>query len=67
MKRYLILEDGSSFSGEGIGASIISTGELAIQTTNFGYQEALTEPTNAGKILVFTSPLIGNNGINAID
>ena len=35
MKRYLILEDGSSFSGEGIGASIISTGELAIQTTNF--------------------------------
>ena len=67
MKRYLILEDGSSFSGEGIGASIISTGELAIQTTNFGYQEALTDPTNAGKILVFTSPMIGNNGINAID
>ena len=39
MKRYLILEDGSSFAGEGIGASIIFTGELAIQTTNFGYQE----------------------------
>ena len=35
MKRYLILEDGSSFPGEGIGASIISTGELAIQTANF--------------------------------
>lgn len=34
MKRYLILEDGSSFPGEGIGANIISTGELAIQTTN---------------------------------
>ena len=67
MKRYLILEDGSSFPGEGIGANIISTGELAIQTTNFGYQEALTDPTNAGKILVFTSPMIGNNGINAID
>lgn len=67
MKRYLILEDGSSFSGEGIGASIISTGELAVQTGNFGYQEALTDPTNAGKILVFTSPMIGNSGINAID
>ena len=53
MKRYLILEDGSSFPGEGIGASIISTGELEIQTANFGYQEALTDPTNAGKILVF--------------
>lgn len=67
MKRYLILEDGSSFPGEGIGASIISTGELAIQTANFGYQEALTDPTNAGKILVFTTPMIGNSGINSID
>lgn len=67
MKRYLILEDGSSFPGEGIGANIISTGELAIQTGNFGYQEALTDPTNAGKILVFTTPMIGNSGINSID
>lgn len=67
MKRYLILEDGSSFPGEGIGANIISTGELAIQTGNFGYQEALTDPTNAGKILIFTTPMIGNSGINAID
>lgn len=67
MKRFLILEDGSSFAGEGFGASIISTGELAIQTSNFGYQEALTDPTNAGKILVFTTPMIGSNGINAID
>lgn len=67
MKRYLILEDGSSFAGQGFGASIISTGELAIQTGNFGYQEALTDPANAGKILVFTTPMIGNSGINAID
>ena len=67
MKRYLILEDGSSFPGKGLGATIISTGELAIQTSNFGYQEALTDPTNAGKILVFTTPIIGNSGINAID
>ncbi len=67
MKRYLILEDGSSFAGEGIGSTIISTGELAIQTANYGYQEALTDPTNAGKILVFTTPMIGNTGINAID
>ncbi|WP_294878980.1 carbamoyl phosphate synthase small subunit [uncultured Lactobacillus sp.] len=67
MKRYLILENGQSFPGEGLGASIISTGELAIQTGNFGYQEALTDPTNTGKILVFTAPMIGGNGINAID
>ena len=43
MKRYLILEDGSSLPGEGIGANILSTGELAAQTTNFGYQDAFTD------------------------
>lgn len=67
MKRYLVLADGHSFSGEGFGSSIITTGELAFYTGNFGYQEALTDPTNSGRILVFTSPMIGNTGINTID
>ena len=67
MKRYLILEDGSSFAGEGIGSTIISTGELAIQTANYGYQEALTDPTNAGKILVFTTPMISSSPIRRKD
>lgn len=67
MKRYLILEDGTSFAGDSFGAETISTGELAVQTSNFGYQEALTDPTNAGKILVFTTPMIGTTGINSID
>lgn len=67
MKRYLILEDGSSHAGDGIGAMITATGELAIQTSNYGYQEVLTDPSNAGKIIVFTTPMIGSNGINAVD
>lgn len=67
MKRYLILEDGTSYVGDGIGAPITATGELAIQTSNFGYQEVLTDPANAGRILVFTTPMIGSNGINAVD
>lgn len=67
MKRYLVLADGSSFAGTGFGASIITTGELALFTGNYGYQEALTDPANDGKILVFSTPLIGANGINAID
>ncbi|KRL63621.1 carbamoyl phosphate synthase small subunit [Lactobacillus psittaci] len=67
MKRYLILEDGSSFAGQSFGAETISTGELAIQTSNYGYQEALTDPTNNGRILVFTTPVIGTTGINSID
>ena len=67
MKRYLILEDGSAFSGHPFGASTTSTGELAIQTSNFGYQEAISDPANFGKILSFTTPLIGGSGINPID
>lgn len=67
MKRYLVLDDGSYFEGEGFGASTISTGSLALFTGNFGYQEALTDPANAGKILVFSTPLVGASGINSID
>lgn len=65
--RYLILEDGSSYQGIGFGAPIIATGELAVETANFGYQESLTDQTNAGRILVFTTPIIGATGISAID
>lgn len=67
MKRYLILEDGTAFKGHAFGATTISTGELAIQTANFGYQEAISDPANFGKILTFTTPMIGGSGINAID
>ncbi len=67
MKRYLILEDGSSYAGDGIGAMITATGELAIQTSNYGYQEVLTDPSTEGKIIVFTTPMIGSNGITAVD
>ena len=67
MKRYLILEDGTAFSGHGFGAPITATGELGIQTSNFGYQEAISDPANFGKILAFTTPMIGGSGINAID
>ena len=65
--RYLILEDGSSYQGIGFGAPIIATGELAVETANFGYQESLTDQTNSGRILVFTTPIIGASGISAID
>ncbi len=40
-------------SGHGFGAPITATGELAIQTSNFGYQEAISDPANFGKILAF--------------
>lgn len=65
MKANLILEDGKSFTGEAIGANRESVGELILNTAVVGYQEMMTDPANAGKILVLTYPLIGNYGIAA--
>jgi carbamoyl-phosphate synthase small subunit len=36
-----------------------------LNTAVVGYQEMLTDTTNAGRILVLTYPLIGNYGVNA--
>ncbi len=63
MKAVLMLEDGKSFNGKampGAGPEVI--GEVSFNTAVVGYQEMLTDPSNAGKILAFTYPLIGNYG-----
>ena len=62
MKAIIMLEDGKSFSGEALGASGESIGEVILNTAVVGYQEIMTDPANAGKILVLTYPLIGNYG-----
>lgn len=67
MKRYLILEDGTVYNGEGFGASQITLGEVVFTTGMVGYQEAITDQSFANQILVFTNPLIGNYGINSED
>jgi carbamoyl-phosphate synthase small subunit len=61
MKAILMLEDGKSFIGEALGSGE-SIGRLALNTAVVGYQEMLTDPANAGKILALTYPLIGNYG-----
>ena len=38
MKRYLILDDGSVFEGEGFGAKRTSFGEVVFTTGMTGYQ-----------------------------
>ena len=60
--RYLILEDGSVYAGEGFGADRETTGEVVFTTGMTGYQEAITDQSYADQILVFTNPLIGNYG-----
>lgn len=65
MKAILMLEDGQSFAGEVSGNQQGERiGKVVLNTAVVGYQEMMTDPANAGKILVFTYPLIGNYGIN---
>lgn len=67
MKRYLVLEDGSSYEGEGIGDQQYRIGELVFNTSMTGYQEILTDNSYYGQIVMMTYPLIGNYGINNDD
>lgn len=67
MKRYLVLEDGSFFEGEALGADTFQIGELVFNTSMTGYQEILTDNSYCGQIVMMTYPLIGNYGINRDD
>ncbi|HMK45096.1 MAG TPA: glutamine-hydrolyzing carbamoyl-phosphate synthase small subunit [Methanocella sp.] len=64
MKAVLGLEDGTYIAGDGFGKEGITCGELVFATPITGYEEALTDPSYKGQILLFTYPLIGNYGIN---
>ncbi|MCY8223236.1 carbamoyl phosphate synthase small subunit [Bacillus haynesii] len=66
MEGYLVLEDGTSFSGE-LDSLDGCTGEVVFFTGMTGYQEVLTDPSYKGQIIVFTYPLVGNYGMNESD
>ncbi|MDQ3705901.1 MAG: glutamine-hydrolyzing carbamoyl-phosphate synthase small subunit [Chloroflexota bacterium] len=59
----LVMSDGTVVRGLGGGAPGLTVGELVFQTGMVGYQEALTDPSYAGQILIFTYPLVGNYGV----
>lgn len=67
MKATLILENGTVFRGESIGAVDERVCELVFNTSMTGYQELLTDPSYAGQGVVMTYPLIGNYGVNHED
>ncbi len=67
MKRYLVLEDGTYYEGEGFGFDEYQIGELVFNTSMTGYQEILTDNSYCGQIVMMTYPLIGNYGINRDD
>jgi carbamoyl-phosphate synthase small subunit len=60
---YLLLEDGTRFDGEIVGARVEGLGEVVFNTSMSGYQEAVSDPSYAGQIIVFTYPLVGNYGV----
>ena len=67
---FLLLEDGTLFRGEVVGASssdVLAVAEIVFTTNMSGYQEVFTDPSYQGQIVVMTAPMIGNYGINQDD
>lgn len=62
-KAYLILEDGTVFTGISIGSQKEIISEIVFNTSMTGYLEVLTDPSYAGQAVAMTYPLIGNYGI----
>ncbi|MBL0939667.1 MAG: glutamine-hydrolyzing carbamoyl-phosphate synthase small subunit [Gemmatimonadaceae bacterium] len=66
-KGFLLLEDGTLFSGRIVGPTEPSVAEVVFTTNMTGYQEVFTDPSYRGQIVVMTAPQIGNYGINTDD
>ena len=71
---YLVLADGTSFELELISSEkdryrgdFFVGGEVVFNTVLSGYQEVITDPSYAGQMVTFTTPEIGNYGVNTID
>ena len=62
-KVSLVLSNGKKHEGYLIGAPVNSSGELVFTTAMVGYNEAITDPSFFGQILIFSYPLIGNYGV----
>lgn len=63
MKAFLILEDGTVFTGKSIGSTREVISEIVFNTSMMGYLEILTDPSYAGQGVCMTYPLIGNYGV----
>jgi carbamoyl-phosphate synthase small subunit len=63
MKAFLILEDGTIFTGKHIGFDKDVISEIVFNTSMAGYTEVFTDPSYAGQAVCMTYPLIGNYGV----
>ena len=64
---FVLLEDGTLFSGTAPASIRSSFGEVVFTTNLTGYQEAFTDPSYLDQILVMTAPMIGNYGVTRDD
>ena len=62
--QHLVLEDGTVFSGVGVGASGVASGEACFTTAMTGYEESVTDPSYVAQVLCFAYPLIGTYGVD---
>jgi carbamoyl-phosphate synthase small subunit len=62
MTALIALEDGLVLEAKSVGAPGTRLGEMAFTTSMTGYQEAVTDPSYLGQLLVFAAPMIGNYG-----
>jgi len=63
----LVLEDGTVFRGQSIGALAETVGEVVFNTSMTGYQEIVSDPSYAQQIVTLTCPHVGNVGANDED
>jgi carbamoyl-phosphate synthase small subunit len=63
----LVLADGRVFRGRGFGARGTAVGEVVFNTSMFGYQEIVSDPSYAGQVVCLTAVEVGNVGCNPDD
>ena len=66
-QAYVLLEDGTWFSGTARRHFPPATGEVVFTTNLTGYQEVFTDPSYLGQVVTMTAPMIGNYGVNEED
>src|ERR1700748_1867735 len=64
---YLLLEDGTLFTGKSFGKIGTTGGELCFTTGMTGYQEIFTDPSYTGQMLIMSTAYVGNYGVNKVD
>ena len=66
-KVYIYLENGTLLEANSFGTSATVVGEIVFNTSMSGYQEIMSDPSYAGQFVTFTTPEIGNVGVNEQD